>query len=65
MMSRREYMVYYTRVTDDEGEIELRMCVEAKDDDEAIAKVRDTLRGRICWMRATLLPLKRTCISQR
>ena len=57
-------MVYYTRVCD-ENEIEMRMCVEAEDAEVAIVKVRNTLRGRVCWMRALLLPAKHACISQR
>ena len=57
-------MVYYTRVCD-ENEIEMRMCIEADNAEVAIVKVRNTLRGRVCWMRALLLPAQRACISQR
>ena len=64
MMSNREYMVYYVRVSDD-SEIEMRMCVEAGGEDEAIVMVRNTLRGRVCWMRAEMLQPKHACKSER
>ena len=63
-MSNREYMVYYVRVSD-EDEVEMRMCVEAVDDEEAITMVRGMLRGRVCWMRAELLQPKQACKSGR
>jgi len=57
-------MVYYTRLIG-EKEIEMRMCVEASNEEHAIVRVRDTLKGRVCWLRAERLQPKRACISQR
>jgi hypothetical protein len=43
-----EYMVYYSRIVGEDGdkEIVMRCCMSAVDEDDAIIKVRNTLRGR-------------------
>jgi len=47
-------MVYYTRVTDDENEIEMRICLEAESEEDVLGLARIMLRGRVFRLRAEL-----------
>jgi hypothetical protein len=51
---RQEFMVYYTRVTDDENEIEMRICLEAESEEDVLGLARIMLRGRVFRLRAEL-----------